>query len=133
MSALQYTMDQPALLLLNQTSLCVLCCDLHLRTPPCPSMLDLQVLIDERLAENAKRMGGLLRRELTNIAQRSDGLVASVRGKGLLNAIVIYVSKEGQGDRCHLMLLSCSLCNANVVLLTAQALLHACMCCNENM
>jgi acetylornithine/succinyldiaminopimelate/putrescine aminotransferase len=52
-----------------------------------------QVLVDERLAENADRLGGLLRQKLSGIAARSGGLVAGVRGKGLLNAIIINVSE----------------------------------------
>src|SRR6478735_6198974 len=46
----------------------------------------LQVLKDEQMAENATEMGQLLREELIKI----DSLhIAMVRGKGLLNAIVI--------------------------------------------
>jgi len=47
-----------------------------------------QVLIDERLAENAEAMGQLLRSELQELASRTDR-VKLVRGKGLLNAVVI--------------------------------------------
>jgi len=50
------------------------------------AMAALQVLIDEKLSENAQRLGEILRSELRNI--KSD-LVKSVRGKGLLNALVI--------------------------------------------
>jgi ornithine--oxo-acid transaminase len=46
----------------------------------------LQVLIDEKLAENATRLGELFRKEIRAI--RSDR-IELVRGKGLLNAIVI--------------------------------------------
>lgn len=51
----------------------------------------LDVVRDEKLAENAERLGKLLRRELSNI--QSD-MITVVRGKGLLNAIVI---KEKNG------------------------------------
>ncbi len=46
----------------------------------------LKVVKDERLTENAFKMGEILRRELRNI--HSD-MITKVRGKGLLNAIVI--------------------------------------------
>jgi ornithine--oxo-acid transaminase len=46
----------------------------------------LRVLIDEQLADNAEEMGSLMRAELFRI---KSPLIAAVRGKGLLNAIVI--------------------------------------------
>jgi len=49
----------------------------------------LQVLVDEKLAHNADVLGAQLRRELTALAAESGGLVGLVRGKGLLNAVVI--------------------------------------------
>lgn len=49
-------------------------------------MTALKVLLDENLAENAERMGLKLRNEL---AQLPKNIVTTVRGKGLLNAIVI--------------------------------------------
>ncbi|KAK7071384.1 hypothetical protein SK128_014182 [Halocaridina rubra] len=49
-------------------------------------MAALQVLVEEKLAENAEKMGILLRKEL---AQLPKDVVSIVRGKGLLNAIVI--------------------------------------------
>jgi ornithine--oxo-acid transaminase len=48
----------------------------------------LQVVIDEKLAENANRLGEMFREGLRQIAQRNK-LIQLVRGKGLLNAIVI--------------------------------------------
>lgn len=45
---------------------------------------------EENLAENAERMGALLRNELMKLP--SD-IVTAVRGKGLLNAIVIRATK----------------------------------------
>ncbi len=48
----------------------------------------LQVVIDENLAENAEKMGKIFRNGLEEIAQRNK-LITLVRGKGLLNAIVI--------------------------------------------
>ncbi|MBL7891920.1 MAG: ornithine--oxo-acid transaminase [Bacteroidia bacterium] len=50
------------------------------------SIVAMQVVEDERLAENAQRLGTLLRNELSEI--KSD-MITAVRGKGLLNAIVI--------------------------------------------
>ncbi len=46
----------------------------------------LQVLKDEKLAENAARLGDMFRKEIKNI--KSDR-IELVRGKGLLNAIVV--------------------------------------------
>ncbi|XP_001845986.2 ornithine aminotransferase, mitochondrial [Culex quinquefasciatus] len=50
------------------------------------AMTALQVLIDEKLAENADRMGKKLRASLADLPK---DVVSVVRGKGLLNAIVI--------------------------------------------
>lgn len=50
------------------------------------AMAALNVLIDEKLAENADRMGRKLRQSLSELPQ---DVVSIVRGKGLLNAIVI--------------------------------------------
>ncbi|XP_036121223.1 ornithine aminotransferase, mitochondrial isoform X3 [Molossus molossus] len=49
------------------------------------------VLEEENLAENAERMGAILRNELMKLP--SD-IVTAVRGKGLLNAIVIRETKD---------------------------------------
>ncbi|MBF4493237.1 ornithine--oxo-acid transaminase [Flavobacterium sp. JLP] len=48
----------------------------------------LEVIKDENLAENAERLGIILRKGLNEIAERNN-LITLVRGKGLLNAIVI--------------------------------------------
>jgi 4-aminobutyrate aminotransferase-like enzyme len=55
----------------------------------------MQVLIDERLAENAEAMGQLLRSELEDLRSRTSR-VKLVRGKGLLNAVVID-ERDGVG------------------------------------
>lgn len=61
-------------------------------------MAALQVLKDERLAENAARMGALLRSELEAL---QSPLIAAVRGKGLLNAIVIqHANPEAAWEFC---------------------------------
>ncbi|XP_067100871.1 ornithine aminotransferase, mitochondrial [Osmerus mordax] len=51
----------------------------------------LEVLEEEKLAENAERMGQLLRSELNKLPK---DIVTAVRGKGLLNAIVIKETKD---------------------------------------
>ncbi|XP_034480892.1 ornithine aminotransferase, mitochondrial [Drosophila innubila] len=56
----------------------------------------LEVLQEERLAENAFKMGQLLRSELSKLPK---DIVSVVRGKGLLNAIVIN-SKYDAWDVC---------------------------------
>ena len=53
----------------------------------------LEVIKDEKLAENAERLGIILRKGLNEIAQRNS-LITLVRGKGLLNAIVIDCNEE---------------------------------------
>lgn len=53
----------------------------------------LQVVKDERLAENAARMGEVFRSRMQNLITRTN-LVRLVRGKGLLNAIVINDSPQ---------------------------------------
>jgi ornithine--oxo-acid transaminase len=55
----------------------------------------LKVVEDERLAENAYVLGELFRSELNNYIQTSN-LVSLVRGKGLLNAIVINDTEESE-------------------------------------
>lgn len=52
------------------------------------TMAALDVIREEKLAENAERMGELFRRRMSELSQKSD-LITLVRGKGLLNAIVI--------------------------------------------
>ncbi len=53
----------------------------------------LQVVLDERLAENAERLGKIFRQEMQRIIDKHP-IVKLVRGKGLLNAIVINDSEE---------------------------------------
>lgn len=53
----------------------------------------LEVIKDEKLAENAERLGVILRDGLNKIAAKND-LITLVRGKGLLNAIVINTDEE---------------------------------------
>lgn len=53
----------------------------------------LEVIKDENLAENAEKLGGIFRIEMNKYIDDSK-LVKLVRGKGLLNAIVINDSEE---------------------------------------
>nr|WP_246522323.1 ornithine--oxo-acid transaminase [Flavobacterium branchiicola] len=53
----------------------------------------LEVIKDENLAENAERLGVILRKGLNEIAERNN-LITLVRGKGLLNAIVINCGED---------------------------------------
>jgi ornithine--oxo-acid transaminase len=62
------------------------------------AMAALQVLKDEKMMENAEQMGQLLRTGLENLRSKHIG---TVRGKGLLNAIVInHLNKDAAWDLC---------------------------------
>lgn len=62
------------------------------------AMSALQVLKDEKMAENAEAMGELLRSELRAL---QSPFIKTVRGKGLLNAIVInHPNPEAAWDLC---------------------------------
>lgn len=65
------------------------------------AMVALQVLKDEKMVENAAIQGEYLRSQLTALNHPNIGLV---RGKGLLNAIVInHSNKEAAWDLCMTM------------------------------
>lgn len=53
----------------------------------------LEVVSEENLSENAQKLGLILRKGLNEIAQRNP-LIELVRGKGLLNAIVINCGED---------------------------------------
>ena len=53
----------------------------------------LQVVKDEHLAENAEKLGEIFRTRITNLKTKTK-IISLVRGKGLLNAIVINDSPE---------------------------------------
>ncbi len=55
----------------------------------------LNVIEDEDLAGNAKRLGIIFRNKMQELVDQSE-LVVKVRGKGLLNAIVINDSEDGK-------------------------------------
>lgn len=57
------------------------------------AMAALNVIKDENLAENAEELGNLFRRKLNDYIRNSN-IVKLVRGKGLLNAIVINDSED---------------------------------------
>lgn len=53
----------------------------------------LEVVAEEKLAENAERLGHIFRKEMNRIIEGTD-LINAVRGKGLLNAILINDTEE---------------------------------------
>ena len=55
------------------------------------AMASLQVVVDEKLADNAAAMGEIFRSELRNL---NHPIIDLVRGKGLLNAMVIKTNEE---------------------------------------
>lgn len=59
------------------------------------AMASLEVVENERLVQNARKLGELFRKEMQRIVDASE-LVSLVRGKGLLNAIVINDSPDSQ-------------------------------------
>ena len=76
---------------------CIFCAHMQIHVfivcedPDHAFLLYVQVLLDEKLAENADRLGSLLRKELGKLPKE---IVSIVRGKGLLNAIVIHTSES---------------------------------------
>ncbi len=59
------------------------------------AIASLQVLIEEKLADNAYEMGNYFRGEVQKFVNEFENLVL-VRGKGLLNAIVIKPTESGK-------------------------------------
>ncbi len=59
------------------------------------TMAALQVILDERLAENAAKLGEVFR-ERMQMLQAKTNRIKAVRGKGLLNAIDIHTSEDGR-------------------------------------
>ena len=57
------------------------------------AMAALEVVRDEKLAENAEKLGAIFRARMQRMVEKST-LVALVRGKGLLNAVVINDHEE---------------------------------------
>lgn len=59
------------------------------------AMAALEVVKNEKLAENAQRLGAIFRAELQSFIDQNE-LVTTVRGKGLLNAIIINDSSDSK-------------------------------------
>ncbi|MFM1876749.1 MAG: ornithine--oxo-acid transaminase [Bacteroidota bacterium] len=59
------------------------------------AMAALEVVKDEKLAENAERLGAIFRAEMQKVVAE-NGLIKLVRGKGLLNAVVINDTPESK-------------------------------------
>jgi ornithine--oxo-acid transaminase len=57
------------------------------------AMAALEVIKDENLAENAEKLGNLFRQKMNDYI-RNSSIVNLVRGRGLLNAIVINDSED---------------------------------------
>ena len=57
------------------------------------AMTALEVVRDERLAQNARKLGHIFRKRMQALVAKSP-LVGAVRGKGLLNAIVINAPSD---------------------------------------
>jgi ornithine--oxo-acid transaminase len=65
------------------------------------AIASLEVIREEKLAENADRLGKIFREELSKI---KSGMIELVRGKGLLNAVVIRpVNGKSAWDVCLAM------------------------------
>jgi len=56
----------------------------------------LDVLLDEKLADNAYRLGEIFREEMRQVQRECPDTVELVRGQGLLNAVVIRPSADGR-------------------------------------
>ena len=55
----------------------------------------LEVVLEEQLALNARKLGNIFRAEMNRIIESTD-LILKVRGKGLLNAIIVNDTEESQ-------------------------------------
>jgi ornithine--oxo-acid transaminase len=55
----------------------------------------LEVVRDEKLAQNARKLGNIFRTEMSKLAEESP-LVSLARGRGLLNAVIINDSPESE-------------------------------------
>ncbi len=60
------------------------------------AMEALKVVEDENLAENAERLGKMFRARMSALQAKRPDLITIVRGKGLLNALVINDSEDSQ-------------------------------------
>jgi ornithine--oxo-acid transaminase len=55
----------------------------------------LQVVVDEKLADNSEKLGKIFREKMNEFIQSSK-LVKLVRGKGLMNSIVVDDTEESE-------------------------------------
>jgi ornithine--oxo-acid transaminase len=60
------------------------------------AMEALQVVEDERMAENAMEMGFVFRQRMEKLQEKRPDLITNVRGKGLLNAVVINDTEDSK-------------------------------------
>lgn len=60
------------------------------------AMEALKVVEDERLADNAKELGKVFRSRMRVLQQKRPDLISLVRGKGLLNAVVINDTEQSK-------------------------------------
>ncbi|MEZ4775050.1 MAG: ornithine--oxo-acid transaminase [Bacteroidia bacterium] len=58
------------------------------------AMAAMDVLIEEKMAENAEILGKVFRKKMQDIIDKRPDILTLVRGKGLLNAIIINDSEE---------------------------------------
>jgi ornithine--oxo-acid transaminase len=56
----------------------------------------LEVIRDEKLTQNARKLGVIFRQRMQELVDQHPGLLRLVRGKGLLNALVINDSPDSQ-------------------------------------
>ena len=56
----------------------------------------LDVLIDEKLSENAARLGEIFRQRMRQVQAQRPEVIELVRGKGLLNAVIIVPAADGR-------------------------------------
>ena len=54
----------------------------------------LEVVIDEKLTQNARRLGHMFRRRMQALVEQHPDTLVLIRGKGLLNALVINDSED---------------------------------------
>lgn len=60
------------------------------------SVAALEVVINEKLADNAEHLGKVFRQRMNELQSKVPQTVTAVRGKGLLNAVVIQPKADGR-------------------------------------
>ena len=60
------------------------------------AMVAMQVVLDEKLAENAVYLGKMFRRRMNILKNKRPDLITLVRGMGLLNAVIINDSEDSK-------------------------------------